>query len=239
MVGIYLITNKVNGNQYVGQSVNIQKRWADHKTPSKKSHGTVLARALKKYGNENFEFSVLEECLEEMLDEREMFYIKTLCPIYNMNDGGAGNKGHHLSPQLKSELSKKGKMFWKSLSEPQKQFVISHNLTGRRKGYHLTEKQKQHLSQCAKKQFAGGMSAEHKSKIGAGNKVAMIGNTSGNKAIGAISIMGKCEWFYCSVIVAAQSIGCTPHEISDVLHGRRKSTHGFKFEALSQGKFFK
>jgi len=230
MVGIYLITNKINGHQYVGQSVDIKKRWADHKTPSKKSRGTVLARALKKYGNENFEFSVLEECTEELLNEREMFYIKTLNPIYNMNDGGTGNKGHHLSPKVKAELSQKGKEYWESLSEERRRFIISHNLTGHRPGYHLTDAQKEHLRKCAKQQFD--MSEIHKAKIGAGNKIAMVGNRNGNKPVLAISQLGHYSWGFGSVKMAAKEIGCTSHEISDVLNHRRKSTHGFIFEIL-------
>lgn len=232
MVGIYLITNRTNGHQYVGQSVNIKQRWIDHKTPSKKSKGTVLARALKKYGNDGFEFSVIEECSEEMLDEREMFYIKTLCPIYNMNEGGTGNKGHHPSRFARTIMSQKSKSHWKSMSAEQRAFIISHNLTGRQKGYHLTEKQKQHLSECAKQQFSGGMSTEHKAKISAGNKVAMVGNKNGNKPILATCKVGNYSWGFGSVKIAAKEIGCTAHEISDVLNHRRKSTHGFTFEKL-------
>ena len=31
MVGIYKITNKLNGKVYIGQSNDIERRWAEHK----------------------------------------------------------------------------------------------------------------------------------------------------------------------------------------------------------------
>ena len=234
MVGIYLITNKVNGHQYVGQSVRIERRWIEHKCPSNQSKGTVLSRAFKKYGNDSFEFSVLEECSEDKLDEREMYYIKTLKPIYNMNEGGTGNKGHHPSERTKLVLSKISKKQWENSSAEHKKFIISHNLTGHRAGYHLTEAQKEHLRECAKQQFAGGMSAEHKAKISAGNRVAMIGNKNGNKPVIATKVRGSGIWGFNSIKYAAHILKCTPHEITDVLHGKRKSTHGYKFETLSK-----
>lgn len=48
---VYLITNKINGKQYVGQTVRtIKKRFNGH-CGSKKQ---VISRAIKKYGKENF-----------------------------------------------------------------------------------------------------------------------------------------------------------------------------------------
>ena len=232
MVGIYLITNKVNGHQYVGQSVNIRQRWIDHRTPSKKSKGTVLARAFRKYGNEAFNFSVLEECSEDRLDEREMYYIKTLRPIYNMNEGGTGNKGHHVSQEVKARLSAIGKKQWEQSSPAHKQFIVSHNLKGRAAGYHLSQSQKEHLRRCARQQFADGMSTEQKAKIGRSNKMAMRGNKNGNKHVLAIDSYGSGFCAFNSIKYAAQRLGCTQHEISDVLHRRRKSTHGFIFETI-------
>lgn len=212
--------------------MNIRQRWIDHKTPSKKSKGTVLARAFKKYGNDSFEFSVLEECSEDQLDEREMYYIRMLKPAYNMNEGGTGNKGHHLSKEVKERLSTLGKMQWEQSSPAHKQFIVCHNLKGRVAGYHFSQLQKEHLRQCARQQFANGMSDEQKAKISHSNKTAMRGNRNGNKSVLAISLCGSGFCAFNSIKYAAQRLECTSHEISDVLHGRRKSTHGFIFEII-------
>jgi group I intron endonuclease len=59
MTGIYLITNMVNGKRYVGQSVNIKRRFWDHNRPDARS---IVSSAIRKYGKKNFKREVLEEC---------------------------------------------------------------------------------------------------------------------------------------------------------------------------------
>lgn len=89
MIGIYKITNKINGKIYIGQSVNITKRWNTHKRrafiPSKE-YDKYLYRAFRKYGLENFSFEVEEECLKEELSEKENYYIL----LYHSNDDKYG-----------------------------------------------------------------------------------------------------------------------------------------------------
>lgn len=90
MIGIYLITNKLNNKCYVGQSVDIARRWRQHREAA--SHGeTPLYKAIQKYGIENFEFSILEECLKEELDCKEIQYIERYNSYfegYNQTKGG-------------------------------------------------------------------------------------------------------------------------------------------------------
>jgi len=96
MVGIYKFTNKITGESYIGQSVNIHKRYIAHKNscdPSKKNYeDSAFHRNVAKYGFDNFEFSVLEECEKDKLNEREIYYIEmygTLAPGgYNVEAGG-------------------------------------------------------------------------------------------------------------------------------------------------------
>jgi hypothetical protein len=46
---------------------------------------------MRKYGEENFEFSILEEVgSSEILNEREIIWIEKLKPTYNMTKGGDG-----------------------------------------------------------------------------------------------------------------------------------------------------
>ena len=94
MIGIYKIVNLVNGKIYVGQSINIQKRWYQHKSDYNKEGGCpILYAAIRKYGIENFSFEVIEECSLELLDEKEKYWISqmnTLNPNgYNIALGGA------------------------------------------------------------------------------------------------------------------------------------------------------
>ena len=79
--GIYKITNLINHNAYIGLSINIEKRWQEHKERSQnisnKEYNKVLYKAFRKYGIDNFKFEILEECKSEELKEKEiLFHIK-------------------------------------------------------------------------------------------------------------------------------------------------------------------
>lgn len=75
-IGIYKITNLINQKIYIGQSSHIEQRWKEH---CRNSSSSLISKAIKKYGKENFSFEIIELCLEEELDEKEAQYIK----IYN------------------------------------------------------------------------------------------------------------------------------------------------------------
>lgn len=90
MIGIYLITNKINGRCYVGQSVDITRRWRQHKEVAYREQAP-LYKAIQKYGIENFDFCVLEECSREELDSKEIQYIEQYNSYfcgYNQTRGG-------------------------------------------------------------------------------------------------------------------------------------------------------
>ena len=93
--GIYKITNKINGHSYIGQSVNIIRRWGDHRHHYHNlDYDCTLYKAFRKYGLENFEFEIIEECEPELLDEKEEYYIKlydTYKNGYNLTIGGDFN----------------------------------------------------------------------------------------------------------------------------------------------------
>ena len=98
MIGIYKIENLINGKVYIGQSINISERFTEHKRETfnfsnKTKFYYHLYCAIRKYGLENFSFSVIEECSEKELDEREIFWIKEYNSYqkgYNKTLGGNG-----------------------------------------------------------------------------------------------------------------------------------------------------
>jgi len=96
---IYLIKNKINGHMYIGQTINLKKRWSEHKRPSRNS--TVIEKAFNKYGEENFSFEVLEKLnSQDEANNREQywiaFYNTYANPIhYNMHIGGNAQNGEN------------------------------------------------------------------------------------------------------------------------------------------------
>ena len=58
MIGIYAIQNCVNGKIYIGQSIDIERRWQQEKKMKKLNEH--LLRAMKKYSVEKFSFYLLK-----------------------------------------------------------------------------------------------------------------------------------------------------------------------------------
>lgn len=77
-MGIYKITNSQTGECYIGQAVDIYKRWNQHckaglgiDTPP----GNKLYKAIQEYGLQNFTFEILLECNRDELNEKEKYFI--------------------------------------------------------------------------------------------------------------------------------------------------------------------
>jgi len=77
--GIYAIKNKTNNKLYIGSSVSPTQRWQKEHLPAlnnNKHYNRHLQHSWNKYGENNFEFLVLEECDENLLVEREGYWIE-------------------------------------------------------------------------------------------------------------------------------------------------------------------
>ena len=86
---IYKITNLINNKIYIGQTVqSYQARFTQHKSHSKNKKNTHrLARAFRKYGDENFIIEPIEFCkTQEELNNRERYWIQ----YYNSTDDKVG-----------------------------------------------------------------------------------------------------------------------------------------------------
>jgi group I intron endonuclease len=100
MVGIYKITNLINNKNYIGQSINIQRRLGEHKyrpfNEKDDGYNTPLYKAIRKYGLENFSFDIIEECSPDQLNAKEIFWIQHYNSYikngkgYNLTRGGDG-----------------------------------------------------------------------------------------------------------------------------------------------------
>ena len=129
---IYKITNIINNKLYIGQTrKTIEERFQTHLKNAQKHINRYLYDAMNKYGYDNFICSLIEECDDSLLDEREIYWIKFYNTTdksngYNMTIGGGGgntwtnnphkeetskkisehNKGkHQISPELREKLN--------------------------------------------------------------------------------------------------------------------------------------
>jgi len=104
---IYQITNIITSDFYIGKTIHpIEKRYYKHKYNAFKLNcQTYLYRAMRKYGESNFTISILEQVNTNiLLNEKEIHYIKTLSPKYNMTKGGDGGDTSS-SPNFKKSMS--------------------------------------------------------------------------------------------------------------------------------------
>jgi len=72
MIGIYKIINP-RGKVYIGQSVNIERRNIEY-FKLKCKNQPKLYYSFQKYGVENHQFEIIEECTVEKLNEKEIYW---------------------------------------------------------------------------------------------------------------------------------------------------------------------
>ena len=131
--GIYCaFWKEVDNKFYIGQSIDIDKRFKQYQSLCNSKSQTKLYRSLNKYGVENHIFEVIEECDLELLNERERFYQD----LYDVLNNGlnckltnTADKSGKLSEETKINISKGN--IGKKRTEEQKQ-NISNSLKGRK-----------------------------------------------------------------------------------------------------------
>jgi len=114
IIGIYKITNNVNGKFYIGSSNNIKRRWRHHKSMLKNGKHTSihLQRAYDKYGLPAFSFEIIKEVEEKDLLNEEQKMLDFLNPFgkigYNICET-AGNPmlGKNHTEEVKQLLSER------------------------------------------------------------------------------------------------------------------------------------
>ena len=162
---IYKVTNKINGKIYIGQTIRTleQRKW-QHLNAAKGGCKTHFYNAIRKYGEDNFIFEVIDEASTLVeLNELERYYIKKFDCInngYNMVDGGNNNvmfldevKQHHLdamrSDDTKAKISASMKQYRREhpwTEEQRHKFAISKYGNKNFAGHKLTDSHKDALN---------------------------------------------------------------------------------------------
>ena len=229
MIGIYKITNTLNGSIYIGQSTNIEHRFMDHKAPRSLKRNLAISKAFKESGIDNFTFEVLELCSKELLNEREIHHIKTLKPFYNRNEGGTG-KGRVVSHAERLNASINGKAQWERYTKEQK-LVVLNRLTGPAVGHPVSEATREKIRNfnLGKKQ-----SVETIKKRSGKMRIFMKGKENGNKKVAQVDpLTGTILMIFKSAKSAALKLGIHASGITHTLKGQQITCAGFKWEYAS------
>lgn len=162
MMGIYKITSP-SGKIYIGQSVDINRRFAKYNSIENTKEQPALVRSFIKYGVINHIFEIIEECLFEELNDRERYWQEFYDVLkYGLNCQlvptdtlpmiiseetkkkiGDGNRGKKLSQETKNKISKNHAKhnLGKKLSDKTKRKLSEFN-----KGKKLSEETKLKMS---------------------------------------------------------------------------------------------
>lgn len=111
---IYMLTNTITGEKYIGQTKHLQKRLNGHKSdsqnPSSHSYHYPLYESIRKYGWNKFTVEILEEIPEEnpaFVDSREIYFIEKYDTYkHGFNITAGGNRKNKMSFEEKVSLSK-------------------------------------------------------------------------------------------------------------------------------------
>ena len=93
---IYRIINSVNSKVYIGKTIkSLNTRFSRHLINADKKINRCLYDSINHYGKEAFKIELIEECSDEKLNEREIYWISMYKSNqkgfgYNMTDGGHG-----------------------------------------------------------------------------------------------------------------------------------------------------
>lgn len=110
--GIYRILNLANNMCYVGSAVRISYRWKNHRIELRLDRHTnrYLQSAWNKYGEDNFEFEILEHCENNRLIELEQFWMDYYQSAnrefgYNLSPTAGNCMGVEHTDETKAKLS--------------------------------------------------------------------------------------------------------------------------------------
>jgi group I intron endonuclease len=105
--GVYSITNKNNGEIYIGSSIDIEHRWREHvRMLEKGDHcNRLLQRAWSKYGETAFVFAILILCCSDELVDMEQCYLDHIKPQYNLCSIAGSSLGVKHSDETRAKVS--------------------------------------------------------------------------------------------------------------------------------------
>lgn len=246
MYQIYKITNQKNGMIYIGSSIEVERRWRQHKEASinEKDHhyNYPLMIAFREFGIANFTFEVIDTLPDHqaMIKAEHDWIVKENCVVPNGYNQTHQTNSPLLDPVIAKKMSdtkraKYGKRvceidenqnileIWDSLAEAGEKtgldrFKISDVCNGKR----LT---------TGNRVFRFLDEADNilipVEKV---NQVQTNRITKASKKVVKMTLEGEILQVYDSIALAAADTGCDSSAISKVCRGQRNKCGGFKWE---------
>ena len=246
MYQIYKITNQKNGMVYIGSSIEVERRWRQHKEASinEKDHhyNYPLMIAFREFGIANFTFEVIDTLPDHqaMIKAEHNWIVKENCVVPNGYNQTHQTDSPLLDPVIAKKMSdtkraKYGKRvceidenknileIWDSLAEAGEKtgldrFKISDVCNGKR----LT---------TGNRVFRFLDEADNilipVEKV---NQVQTNRITKASKKVVKMTLEGEILQVYDSIALAAADTGCDSSAISKVCRGQRNKCGGFKWE---------
>lgn len=239
-IGIYCITNVVNGKSYVGQSVDIYRRFGRHKNPKRNNHHAI-GLAIHKYGVENFVFAVIELCNRDLLNDRESHWVAelgTMSPYgYNLNSGGGA--AMYVSDETREKMVKA----WRTRAPVSEETKAKISKAGLGKSHSIASREKIGNSNRGRASAVKGVerSVITKAKISA----ARMGHThseetrkklsaaqKGRPAYNRMAILRSDGVIFKSMQDAANKSGMCRAAVGKQIKGEIKMAKGFMFSVI-------
>ncbi len=151
---VYKIVNTVTGDFYIGSSVDVMRRWKEHRALStwKQYPNSLLYKSMQEYGLDKFRFQILAPVMEEYLKQVEQEFIELLKPTYNNYNAKGWNieriKAAHKKSKNKYSQSEKGKLYQKKYRQSGKG-KESHKKSNKKYDNQLCEYNGETLTLCA------------------------------------------------------------------------------------------
>lgn len=106
MIGVYAIRNNANGKVYIGESLNISRRWKYHKEELNNGthHNYKLQEDWNIYGEASFTFKVIEEFNfpnNVILDKRKLKIVLLCREYYHIKENNSLEQGYNIECSLR------------------------------------------------------------------------------------------------------------------------------------------
>ncbi len=224
IVGIYKITSP-SKKIYIGQSVNVEKRFKQYRRLDCKSQ-RKLHRSFLKHGVESHLFEIVCQCEVGELNEREMYYVDLHQSFntshgLNLKSGGSANGRHSDETKAKIGAANRGKIRTEDAKKLNRE-----RQKGEKSPRYGKKLSKDHANNISKSLMGHKVSDDVRIRI----------SICRRKPIDQYTLEFEFIKRHDSTLAAAAELNVNPLGISACLNGRSKKSHGFVWKKVSQEK---